>query len=153
MVHVFYTAHLTASASSRLSRLKDIGLAMAIYEDKNDNRLPPAEHWNRAIGFSDDEMKTVQPNGAWLWPSLRIDAPYCCAYNRFVVGRKVDDLDPNSPAVVDYLAQRPDQVTEAEPKLVELYKTGLAAVDGQARNMYPDLVEKALENSRSSAKP
>jgi len=91
--------------------------ALQEYAEANDETLPPASHWNGLVGVSDERLVSDWTGCGFPWFFPQPESPYCCALNRFVVERKLDDLDSGTILMTPYLAERPDQVTELPPRL------------------------------------
>ena len=114
---VFASACVAANHTTSIARLKDVGLALLTYANDSNGYLPPAANWTARVGLTDTGMKSIIPEGYCCLYVHKPQSPYCCALNRFVVGKKLDDLDPNEILVTEYRADRANAVTSSQPKL------------------------------------
>jgi hypothetical protein len=144
---VFASAHAAAGHTNTYMQLKSITLAMLVYGNDHDDRFPPGSHWNQTIGLSDDSMRNEPVSGFWRVVGQAQESHSCCALNRAMSFAKLDDLDPNKILITVYLAQRPDQVTDATPTLPLHRPHVVSCVNGELRHLSQEDLYEALANN------
>jgi hypothetical protein len=97
-------------------QFNDISRALVQYVSDNDDRLPPADGWTARISLAPAKLELPAHRGLCCYQPPQ-ESPNCCAMNRFAGSKSIDDMNDGVIWVTQYLAQKPDAVTDLPPAL------------------------------------